>query len=186
MRSRLRHVPALLLVMLLAAACTAIGGDPVFGGPGGVTSCDGASPRPGIDENGCWHIPDYFAVPPEVVPSVDETAATVVIDGSGSPPEWIEGGIFFVRAVSTSGEVVLEQRFDWPGSEVQIPPGYYQVTLYARSCDANCDYLAPPTFSCTVDLIAEPSRTFTIDYHLETPASYTSSYDLTSACEVDR
>ena len=31
--------------------------------------------------------------------------------------------MFFVRAVSPSGRVVLERDWEWPGMEQQVPPG---------------------------------------------------------------
>ena len=150
-----------------------------------ITRADPTQPRPSY-LYGCWEAPDSHAVPPEVVPSTGPDAAVVSIKGSGSPPGWIEGGIFFVRAVSPSGATVLEQRFNWPGEDVSVPPGVYQVTMFARSCDGNCDSLAAPTLSCTVDLLAEPSRTFVLAYELHVPASYDSYVDLGATCGLVR
>jgi hypothetical protein len=146
-----------------------------------ITRAEPTRPRPSY-LYGCWEAPDSHDVPPEVVPPTGPDAAVMSIRGSGSPPGWMEGGIFFIRAVSPSGTTVLEQRFNWPSDDVPVPPGQYQVTLFARSCDGNCDSLSAPTLSCTLDLLAEPTRTFVLAYELHVPASYTSYADLGATC----
>ena len=141
---------------------------------GGVQICNqhDASPiPPGYDSNGCWGTSDYFGRPPEVIPEPGPAAPLIRIEGSGTAPLGIEGTLFFVRAVSPSGTVVLDREWEWPSLEQSVPPGAYQVTAYARSCDANCDYLDPPAFSCTVEILAEPSMTYTMTYLVGNGAS---------------
>jgi hypothetical protein len=104
-----------------------------------------------------------FAVPTMMRPSVDARAATIRVEGS--PQQLIlgiEGFKSFIRATAPSGQVVLEQMYDWPSTEQKIPPGNYHLTLYQRNCDGNCDVLDPPTLSCVVDLPIEEGIARTI------------------------
>ena len=134
---------------------------------GGVTICehyDDSPMPPGYTSDGCWTADDYFQAPPEVNPDVTDSDPILRIEASGSAPFGIEGTLFFVRVVSPSGKVVMEREWQWPSMNHRIPPGAYQVTAYARTCDGNCGLLDPPGDSCTVDLLAEPSMTLTMSY----------------------
>lgn len=159
-----------------------------FGGTtsGEVTWCDYLPlSRPGIDENGCWQLPDYWAVPPEILPPASDESAVLAIEGAGTPLGWMEGGIFFIRAVTPAGRTVLETRFDWPRANQPVPAGVYQVTMFARGCNGNCDLLSPPILSCVVDLLAEPALSYTIHYALSTSTRVDSSTDLYATCSVE-
>jgi hypothetical protein len=104
-----------------------------------------------------------FAVPSMIAPSVDRTAATIHVQGH--PEELIlgiEGFKSFVRATAPSGQVVLEQMYDWPTTEQKLSPGHYQLTLYQRNCDGNCDFLDPPALSCILDMSLEEGDARTI------------------------
>ena len=139
-----------------------------FGG-GGVTICShyDDSPIPsGYDSNGCWTSPDFLERGPEVIPEVDSTSPLLRIEASGTAPEGFEGTLFFVRVMSTTSQIVLEREWQWPSMEQQIPPGAYQVTAWARTCDGNCGSLDPPIVSCTVDILAEPSFEYTMTYEV--------------------
>ena len=168
-----RKLAKLLLAASLAwvlAACTWASSG------GGATICEqyDASPiPPGYDAKGCWTSADYFARPPEVIPEVGDAAPLLRVEATGNRPRGIEGTLFFVRAVSPSGKVILEREWDWPSMEQELPPGAYQVTAYARVCDGNCDNLDPPALSCTVDVLAQPSVTYTMAYavHDHSPIS---------------
>jgi len=152
------------LLSLGLAAC-ALGA----GGAGGVTICEHYkdSPLPaGYDAPGCWTEPDYFARPKDVIPDVEASSPRLRIAGSGNAAMGIEGSLFFIRAMSPAGEVVLHREWDWPNLTQQIPAGAYQVTAFVRGCDGNCDNLAPPARSCTIDVLAEPSMNYTMSYAL--------------------
>ena len=154
-----------MLAMGLAAC--AIGAGLGGGGGGGVTICEHYkdSPLPaGYESPGCWTYPEYFALPDDVIPEVEASAPRLRIEGSGNAPTGIEGSLFFVRAISPSGTVVLHREWDWPSLSQQIPPGAYQVTAFVRSCDANCGNPAPPFASCTIDVLAEPSMNYIMSY----------------------
>jgi len=134
----------------------------------GVAICDPArAGASGRDENGCWYPENYFEAPPEVVPQVGPGAPVVQVLASGTRPMGIEGTLFFLRAVSPIDEVIVARQWIWPTMEQAVPAGAYQVTIYARSCDANCDFLDPTDFSCSVDLLAEPATTYTIHYDVD-------------------
>ena len=155
-------VAALPLVLGLASCALATG----LGG-GGVTICNHYKDSPipaGYDSNGCWTSTDYSARPEDVIPTVDASAPRLRIEASGNAPIGIEGTLFFVRALSPSGKIVLHRDWDWPSLSQQVPPNAYQLTAYARTCDGNCDNLDPPFLSCTVDVLAEPSMTYTMSY----------------------
>ena len=162
MNWRRRVLTSLVVQAWLLAACSMGAGT-----GGGVTICEHYKDSPipaGYDSNGCWTEPDYFAQPDEVLPEVDASSPFLRIEASGNAPMGIEGTLFFVRAVSPSGEVSLYREWDWPSLSQQVPRGAYQVTAFARGCDANCDNLAPPGLSCTVDILAEPSMAYTMSY----------------------
>ncbi len=142
---------------------------------------DAPSIPPGYDENGCWAPTEYFEAAPEVIPVVGLGAATLLLGATGTAPMGIEGTLFFFRVVSPTARVVLERQWQWPSLEQRVPPGSYQITIYARFCDANCGYLDPSMLSCTVDILAEPSMTYAIAYNV------TSGVDSPGAtCGVDR
>lgn len=171
-------------LVVIVAGCAS--GGPTTGGTtsDGATWCDYLPhSRPGIDENGCWQLPDYWAVAPEVLPPATGESAILTIEIAGSDPGWMEGGIFFIRAVTPAGRTVLETRLTGPAPEQAIPAGVYQVTMFARPCDGNCDLLDPPTLSCVVDLLAEPALAYTIHYVLSVPTE--SNPDQTATCAVD-
>jgi len=167
-------------MMMLLGACRAAGQGSVPPGAthpattaapvqGGTMICNhyDASPIPsGYDSNGCWVPSEYLERGPEVIPPVEATAPTLRIEASGTAPMGIEGTLFFVRVMSPTSRIVLEREWQWPSMEQQVPPGSYQVTAWARTCDGNCDLLDPPTLSCTVDLLAEPSFTYTMTYEV--------------------
>jgi hypothetical protein len=178
-----------ILLALGAAACTPAAHEgsqeevPSQGPLTGVQICDqydAPSIPPGYDTNGCWAPTEYFEAAPEVIPSVGVAAPTLLLQASGTVPMAIEGTLLFIRAVSPTARVVLERQWDWPGIEQQVPPGAYQVTIYARTCDANCGSLDPSMLSCTVDVLAEPSMTYTIAYDVS------SGIDAGASCRVDR
>jgi len=136
---------------------------------GGVQICnhyDDSPIPPGYDANGCWAPTEYFERAPEVIPEVDAVAPVLRIEATGDAPMGIEGTLYFVRVVSPTGRVVLEREWDWPSLEQKVPPGAYQVTVYARACDANCGTLDPAMLSCTVDILAEPSMTYAMTYRV--------------------
>jgi hypothetical protein len=137
---------------------------------GGATICDKydvPSMPAGYDEDGCWHPDEYFEAPPEVIPAVGEGAPLLRIDASGPMPMGIEGTMFFVRVTSPTARVVLERTWEWPVLEQRIPPGAYQVTAYARTCDGNCESLDPTMLSCTIDDVAAPSGTYTMRWEVQ-------------------
>jgi hypothetical protein len=142
---------------------------------------DAPSIPPGYDKHGCWTPTEYFEAPPEVIPPVDAAAPKLLLRASGTEPMGIEGTLYFIRAVSPTVRIVLARQWEWPSLDQRVPPGAYQVTIYARTCDANCGYLDPSMLSCTVDLLAEPSTTYTIRYHV--PNGMSSS---AATCEVAR
>ena len=157
------RIIATALISILAAC------SPTAETPSGFMICehyDDSPIPPGYDENGCWFPTEYMDQPPEVIPNVDGVAPVLRIDATGDAPIGIEGTMFFVRAVSPSGRVVLERDWEWPGMEQQVPPGIYQVTAYARVCAGNCERLDPPMMSCTADILLEPSFTYTMTYHV--------------------
>lgn len=159
-----------------------------FGGTtsGGVTWCDYVPlSRPGIDENGCFTIPDYYGVPADVVPMQTEESALIVVERSGRPPGGMEGGIFFIRVVTPAGRTVLETQFDRPHAEQAVPAGVYQVTLFERNCNGNCGSLGPPEGSCVVDLLAEPALSYTIHYQSVIPTQSDSFFPITATCSVE-
>ena len=146
------------------AACAVVTGS---GGGGGVTICEHYkdSPLPaGYESPGCWTSTEYFAQADEVIPKVEASSPLLRIEGLGNAPMGIEGTLFFVRAMSPSGTVVLHREWDWPSLSQQIPAGPYQVTAFVRGCDGNCDNLDPLGASCTVDILAEPSMNYTMTY----------------------
>jgi hypothetical protein len=178
-----------ILLVVGAAACTPAGqGGSQEAVPSqapltGVQICDqydAPSIPPGYDTNGCWAPTEYFEAAPEVIPSVDVSAPTLLLQASGTAPMGTEGTLYFIRAVSPTARVVLERKWEWPSLEQRIPPGAYQVTIYARTCDANCGSLDPSMLSCTVDVLAEPSMTYTIAYDVS------SGIDAGASCRVDR
>jgi len=131
----------------------------------GVRICDAdLAGTNGRDENGCWFPGYYFEAPPEVIPQITDSDPLIRVVAQGEAPMGIEGTLFFVRAMNPIDQVILARQWDWPGMEQRIPAGAYQVTIYARTCDANCGYLDPTTYSCTVDVLAEPATTNTIQY----------------------
>lgn len=144
-----------------------LSGDTTAGTWGGVQICehyDDDPIPPGYDENGCWSPTEYFERAPEVIPEVDDSAPVLRIEAAGDIPGGIEGELFFVRAISPTGRIVLDRDWEWPGMDQQVPPGAYQVTAYLRYCDGDCSKLDPPVRSCTVDILAEPSFTYTMTY----------------------
>jgi hypothetical protein len=156
--------PATIVVIAIVAILAACG---VAESRDGVMICehyDDDPIPPGYDENGCWAPTEYFELAPTVIPEVDDVAPVLRIEATGDVPAGIEGQLFFVRAISPTGRIVLDRDWEWPGMEQKVPPGAYQVTAYLRYCDGNCSLLDPPTMSCTVDLLAEPSFTYTITY----------------------
>jgi hypothetical protein len=121
----------------------------------------------GCNENDCYTW-DRFATPALFVPPSTDQSGTLVVEGTPEQLMYgIEGQVAFVRAVANSGAVVLEQTFEWPRAEHQLPVGTYQVTVYLRTCDANCDYLDEPTLSCTADIFVEPGDIATIEYAVD-------------------
>ena len=133
----------------------------------------------GRDKNGCWFPGNYFEAPPEVIPQVKPGAPLIRLLTSGQAPMTsLEGTLFFIRAVSPIDRVVLARQWTWPGMEQRVPAGAYQVTIYARPCDANCGNLDPTVLSCTVDMLAEPATTKTIRYHVDDDSKVT--------CELDQ
>ena len=162
--SQVRIALAATLIAVGLGACAAVGSG--MGG-GGVTICEHYKDSPipaGYESPGCWTYSEYFAQADEVIPVVEASAPRLRIEGSGNAPMGIEGSLFFVRAVSPSGRVVLHREWDWPSLSQQIPPGAYQVTAFVRGCDGNCDNLDPPGRSCTIDVLAEPSMNYIMSY----------------------
>jgi hypothetical protein len=164
----------LFLALGLAVAVAGIAGcamlfggrPPMAGGPSICNQYNAPSIPVGYDEDGCWHPDEYYEAPPEVIPTVGEGAPRLRIDASGPRPMGIEGTLFFVRVTSPTARVVLERTWEWPELEQEIPPGAYQVTAYARTCDGNCELLDPTMLSCTIDLVAEPSGTYTMSWEV--------------------
>ncbi len=165
------HLVAGITLLGLVSACYQ---NPAAGGSGGPQICDqynAPTPPPGYDENGCWEPAEYFERAPEVIPSVAPSDPLLRIEATGQAPMGIEGTLFFVRAMSPTARIVLEREWMWPSLDQQIPPGAYQVTAFARTCDANCDYLDPTIISCTIDVVAEPSFTYTMSYDVQSDGS---------------
>lgn len=170
-------IAAISILAIGLAGCATL--ETRFGG-GGVTICNHYKDSPipaGYDSNGCWSSTEYFAQADEVIPDVEASSPLLRIEGSGNAPMGIEGSLFFVRAISPSGTVVLHREWDWPSLSQQVPAGPYQVTAFARGCDGNCDYLDPPGGSCTVDVLAEPSMNYTMSYFFDGHGEVT--------CDVD-
>jgi hypothetical protein len=156
-------VASAVILALSLAGCDLLSGI----GSGGAKICDqyDASPMPpGYDSNGCWTPTEYFERAPEVIPEVGVGAPLLRLEASGPTPMGIEGTLFFIRVLSPTAKIVLDREWEWPSMKQKIPPGAYQVTAYARTCDANCDFLDPTMLSCTVDLVAQPSMTYTMTY----------------------
>jgi hypothetical protein len=67
----------------------------------------------------------------------------------GSPIP-IEGEISYVRVSARDGATVRRTRIPFGGAWVRIPVrrGSYAVAVWHRTCDANCNYLDPPTDRC--------------------------------------
>jgi hypothetical protein len=121
----------------------------------------------GCNDNDCFTW-DRFATPQLVVPPSSDQSGTLAAEGTPEQLIYgIEGQVAFVRAVANSGVVVLEQTFEWPHAEHQLPVGTYQVTVYLRTCDGNCGNLDEPTLSCTADIFVEPGDIASIEYALD-------------------
>jgi hypothetical protein len=91
----------------------------------------------------------------------------------------VEGSQPFVRAVDSSGTVVLEQHFAWPRVEHRLPLGTYSVTVYERICVGNCDNLSPEgSARCEVPL--------DLEYHDDRRLVQVTWDDDAMACEVVR
>ena len=145
----------------------------------GVQICDAnRAGALGRDANGCWYPGNYFEAPPEVLTQVGVGAPLIQVLASGQQPMGLEGTLFFIRAVSPIDEVILARQWTWPGMEQRVPAGAYQVTIYGRTCDANCGSLDPTFGSCTVDMLAEPATTMTIRYDVDNRSNVTCSLGL--------
>lgn len=89
----------------------------------------------------------------------------------------IEGTVSYVvvRKAET-GERVAERRKVQPPIDttllehLSVSPGRYRVITYQRFCDANCDYLDPPTLRCEVTLSIGSAWMATVMTNVE-PAS---------------
>ena len=79
----------------------------------------------------------------------------VRVPGSPIP---IEGEISYVRVSTLGGATVRRVRIPFGGDWVRIPVerGSYTVAVWHRTCDANCNYLDPPTDRCRSTVVVRP------------------------------
>jgi hypothetical protein len=63
---------------------------------------------------------------------------------------YIEGAYQYVRVTRTrDGAVVLHDRSATKlASDVKLPPGFYRVSSWTRTCDGTCDDLDAPSNRC--------------------------------------
>ena len=96
----------------------------------------------------------------EIQPGPGEHGAELAITFTSSPAGGIEGSLAFVRATSSTGEVLFDARVD-PDQErvIQLPAGEYSLEAYYRPCDGNCTLLDPAGDICQIDAqLADGSR----------------------------
>src|SRR5437870_9764121 len=79
----------------------------------------------------------------------------VRVPGSPIP---IEGEISYVGVSTRGGTTVRQARIPFGGAWVRIPVGRgsYTVAVWHRTCDANCNYLDPPTDRCRSTVVVRP------------------------------
>jgi len=77
------------------------------------------------------------------------------VPGSPIPTE---GEISYVRVTTASGATVRQAKLPFGGTWVRIGlgRGSYTVAVWHRTCDANCNYLDPPTDRCRASVLIRP------------------------------
>ena len=82
----------------------------------------------------------------------------VRVPGSPIPTE---GEISYVRVANASGATVRQSRLPFGGAWVRLGlrRGSYTVSVWHRTCDANCNYLDPPTDRCRAPVVIRPGAT---------------------------
>jgi hypothetical protein len=85
----------------------------------------------------------------------------VFVPGSPIPTE---GEISYVRVRNAFGIVVRRTKLPFGGAWVRIPlgRGTYGVDVWHRTCDANCNYLDPPTDRCRTTVVVRPGSTVSV------------------------
>ncbi len=80
----------------------------------------------------------------------------ILVPGSPIPTE---GEISYVRVSTHAGATVRRARLPFGGAWVRIPVGRgsYTVTVWHRTCNANCNYLDPPTDRCRATVVVRPA-----------------------------
>lgn len=90
----------------------------------------------------------------EVVPSVGPDAARIDFTfthyGLDEVMLGIEGAVFFLRATTQPGEVVLDRIVD-PRDAQRLPFADYKLTAYYRTCGGNCAHLDMPREICSAE-----------------------------------
>jgi hypothetical protein len=75
---------------------------------------------------------------------------------------YVEGSIWHLRVVSSTGDGVLDTDLKNDHVSLQIAPGRYRLESYERPCDGNCGLLDPPTDACTGSVTAKAGAMVTV------------------------
>ena len=114
-------------------------------------------------------------------PFQDEGSATIVIDVQQTGCCYIEGAMHYARLDGpVSGELSLEGGVDGAGEldfaepfpigrkQLTVVPGHYELSVWARPCDGNCENLDPPTDEAATefDVGDDEVRVVSVDFVL--------------------